>query len=115
MLSVASHYLNRATSDGGLGWNTPDLWDGPSRSLKAGEYQKMEGLLDDLAARKMLVFPFAGFFGKSSDFPTNPVDQELYLRYTLARIGSYWNVVFAVAGPEALYPRSEERRVGKEL
>src|SRR2546426_196843 len=103
MLSIASHYLNRAVADRGLGWDTPDLWDGPSRGLKAGEYQKMERVLDDLAARKMLVFPFAGFFGKSSDFPTNPADQELYLRYTLARIGSYWNVVFAVAGPEALY------------
>ena len=103
MLSIASLYLNRNVAGRGQGWNTPDLWDGTARTLKAAEYQKLEALLDDLAARKMIVFPFAGFFGKSSDFPLIQADQELYLRYTLARVGSYWNVVFAVAGPEPLY------------
>ena len=106
MLSMGSLYLNRTVAGRGQGWNTPDLWDGPSRSLKAAEYQKLETLLDELAARKMIVFPFAGFFGKSSDYPLIQADQELYLRYTLARVGSYWNVVAAVAGPEPLY--SEE-------
>jgi hypothetical protein len=50
----------------------------------------------------MVVFPFAGFFGKSSDFPTDHADQALYIRYTLARLGPYWNIVLAVAGPEPL-------------
>ncbi len=103
MLAIGSFYLNRNANGRGQGWNTPDLWDGGTHSLKANEYQKMEAILDDLANRKMVVFPFAGFFGKSSDFPTNHIDQELYLRYTLARVGPYWNMVFNVAGPEPLY------------
>ena len=102
MLSIASHYLNRATSGRGLGWNTPDLWDGPKRTLVPSEYRYLESLVDDLAARKIVAFPFAGFFGKSSDFPIDHADQELYVRYTLARLGPYWNLVLAVAGPEPL-------------
>jgi len=95
LLSIASHYLNRDAKGRGRGWQTPDLWP-----LNAAEYQRMERLLDDLAARRILVFPFAGFFGQSSDFPRDPADQERYVRYTLARLGPYWNVLFNVAGPE---------------
>ncbi len=102
MLSIASHFLNRETSGRGLGWDTPDLWDGPSRSLKAAEYGKLERILDDLAARKLIVWGFAGFFGQSADFPTDRADQELYVRYTLARLGPYGNLLFNVAGPEPL-------------
>jgi hypothetical protein len=47
-----------------------------------------------------LIFPFAGFFGRDSDCPANPADQNLYIKYTLARIGSYWNLLFNLAGPE---------------
>jgi hypothetical protein len=104
MLSIASHYLNRNVADRGAGWATPDLWDGPTRQLKASEYRLMENILNDLAARRIIVFPFAGFFGKSSDFPTIHADQELFLRYTIARVGPYWNLLFAVAGPEPLIP-----------
>src|SRR4029078_2001520 len=86
----------------GLGWNTPDLWDGPRRTLVPSEYRYLESMVDDLAARRIVVFPFAGFFGKSSDFPIDHADQELYVRYTLARFGPYWNVLLAVAGPEPL-------------
>jgi subtilisin-like proprotein convertase family protein len=104
MLSIASHYLNRNVAERGAGWATPDLWDGPTRQLKASEYRLMENILNDLAARRIIVFPFAGFFGKSSDFPTIHADQELFLRYTIARVGPYWNLLFAVAGPEPLIP-----------
>ena len=107
MLAIASMFFNRNEASRGVGWNTPDLWDGPTHSLHASEYQKLEAIMDDLAARRMLVFPFSGFFGKSSDFPTNHADQELYLRYTLARVGPYWNMVFNVAGPEPLLPGDE--------
>jgi subtilisin-like proprotein convertase family protein len=107
MLSIASHYLNRAASGRGQGWNTPDLWDAVNHRTKAAEYRTLETMLNDLAARKILVFPFAGFFGKSSNFPTNPADQEFYIRYTLARLGSYWNVMLAVAGPEPLLSGDE--------
>ncbi|MCX8038164.1 MAG: DUF5060 domain-containing protein [Candidatus Sumerlaeia bacterium] len=95
MLSIASHYLNRNAEGRGRGWDTPALWP-----LNPDEYARMETILDDLAARRILVFPFAGFFGQSSNYPRNPADQELYIRYTLARIGCYWNLLFNVAGPE---------------
>jgi hypothetical protein len=95
MLSVASHYLNRDADGRGKGWKTPKLWP-----LNYAEYQKMEAILDDLATRRIMVYPFAGFFGQSGNFPIDHTDQELYIRYTLARLGSYWNLLFNVAGPE---------------
>jgi len=95
MLSVASHYLNRNAKSRGLSWKTPDLWP-----LNAAEFRKLETILNDLAERKIAVYPFAGFFGQSSNFPTNHQDQQLYIRYTLARIAPYWNILFNVAGPE---------------
>ncbi|MEX2260454.1 MAG: DUF5060 domain-containing protein [Bryobacteraceae bacterium] len=94
-LSIASHYLNRDDEGRGRGWQTPNLWP-----LNAEEYRKMEKILDDLAARRILVYPFAGFFGQKSNYPRGHADQERYIRYTLARIGSYWNLFFNVAGPE---------------
>lgn len=95
MLSIASHYLNRDVEGRGRGWDTPKLWP-----LDAREYQRMETILDDLARHKILVFPFAGFFGKNSNYPRDPVGQLCYLRYTLARLAPYWNLLFNVAGPE---------------
>ena len=95
LLSIASHYLNRDEPGRGEGWETPDLWP-----LNPAEYQRMEAVLDDLARRRILVFPFAGFFGQDSDYPRDAADQELYIRYTLARLGAYWNILLNVAGPE---------------
>ena len=95
MLSIASHYLNREEKGRGEGWDTPKLYP-----LDAAEYRRMERLLDDLAARRFLVSPFAGFFGKNSNYPRDPAEQERYVRYTLARLGPYWNLLFNVAGPE---------------
>jgi CubicO group peptidase (beta-lactamase class C family) len=97
MLSVASHYLNRTVKGRGQGWHTPDLWP-----LDAAEYQRLETMLDDLAERQVMAYPFAGLFGQSSDFPTDHAEQELYICYVLARLGAYWNIVFNVAGPEPL-------------
>ena len=102
VLSVASHYLNRDAEGRGRGWRTPDLWP-----LNADEFQKMETILDDLAERKIMVYPFAGFFGQSSDFPINRRQQTEYIRYTLARLGVYWNVLFNVAGPEPAIKSNE--------
>ncbi len=95
MLSIASHYLNRNSAGRGRGWKTPDLYP-----LNAEEFQKLEIHLDELAQRHILVYPFAGFFGRDSDFPRDPEEQELYIQYTLARLAPYWNVLFNVAGPE---------------
>jgi hypothetical protein len=101
LLSIASHYLNRDAPGRGQGWETPRLWP-----LDAGEYRRMEAVLDDLERRRMLVFPFAGFFGQRSNYPRDPLQQERYIRYTLARLAPYWNVMFNVAGPE---PNLKER------
>lgn len=94
-LSIASHYLKRDVQGRGKGWDTPKLWP-----LNAGEYQRLEEILNDLERRRMIVYPFAGFFGKNSNYPRDPADQELYVRYTLARLGPYWHLLFNVAGPE---------------
>jgi hypothetical protein len=102
MLSVASHYLNRDSKGRGKGWNTPDWWDAKGQQPNPREYERMERILNDLASRRIMVYPFAGFFGRDSDFPRDQKKQELYLRYTLARLGSYWNVLLLVAGPEPL-------------
>ncbi len=106
MFSIASHYLNRESEGRGAGWETPDLWDRQRRVPRPAEYAKMEAILDRLAQRGIAVFPFAGFFGKASDFPRDANDQELYIRYTLARIGAYRNILLSVAGPEPNLPNS---------
>ncbi|MDO8542907.1 MAG: DUF5060 domain-containing protein [Opitutaceae bacterium] len=116
LLSIASHYLNRTSSGRGAGWDTPRLWP-----LDPAEYRRMEIILDELARRGVMVFPFAGFFGRDASFPREPADQDVYLRYTYARLGAYWNVLLNVAGPEPLlrgrpfYTLPELARVGGEL
>jgi hypothetical protein len=97
LLSIASYFQNRDEDGRGAGWDTPCLWP-----LNAAEFRKMERILNDLARRGLLVFPFAGFFGRKADFPSAPAEQEQYIRYTLARLGAYWNILFNVAGPEPL-------------
>ena len=94
-LSIASHFLKREAPDRGGDWDLPKLWP-----LDAAEYQQMERIFDELARRRIVVFPFAGFFGQKSNYPTDPAGQECYIRYTLARLGSYWNLMWNVAGPE---------------
>ena len=115
-LSIASHYLNRNARGRGEGWETPKLWP-----LDAAEFRRMERILDDLAARRFLVYPFAGFFGRASNFPRDPDGQALYLRYTLARLAPSWNLLFNVAGPEPLLRNGtfltagEVNRLGAEI
>jgi len=103
LLSVASFYLNREAEGRGAGWQTPDLWDSRSRQPRPEEFARAEAILDDLSSRGIVVYPFAGFFGQSSDFPLDPDVQEFYLRYTMARFGPYWNLLYNVAGPEPLW------------
>ena len=115
-LSIASFFVNRQTYRRGMGWNTPKLWP-----LDALEYQRAERILDDLAARELVVFPFAGFFGREGFNPTAHRDQQLCLRYILARWGSYWNLLYNVAGPEPLHdtnpfmPRCELDKLGLSI
>jgi hypothetical protein len=100
LLSVASHYLNRDAKGRGRGWETPRLWP-----LNAAEFTRLEAMLDELARRNVVVYPFAGFFGRDSSFPRDLADQLLYIRYTYARLGAYPNLLLNVAGPE---PRLRE-------
>ncbi len=118
MFSIASHYLNRETNGRGTGWDTPDLWNKNAQRPNPGEYVKMETILDTLAKRRIIVHPFAGFFGANSDYPTNQTHQTAYLRYTTARIGCYWNILYSVAGPELAkwsLSVSEINRLGGEI
>ena len=108
MISVASHYLNRPEEGRGLGWETPRLWP-----LNVDEFRKMEIILDDLRDRRVIVFPFAGFFGARGDWPTDYNEQELYIKYTLARIGYYWNIILSVAGPEPFWRKDISQYKGQ--
>lgn len=98
MLSVGSLFTNRNDKDRGKDWETPKLWP-----IDPAEYQKMEIILDDLEKRDIVVFPFAGFFGLNGEWPTAWDDQQLYIRYILARIGHYPNIIFNIAGPEPFW------------
>lgn len=116
LLSVASHYLNRRAPGRGEGWDTPRLW--PPDPV---EFRLLETMLEDLETRGFLVYPFAGFFGRDSNFPRDPADQTLYLRHTLARLAPYAHLVFNIAGPEPLlranpYLTADEvNRLGTEI
>lgn len=118
-LSIASHYLNRNTDGRGKGWDTPNLWNSSTQRPRPEEYQKMEAILEDLANRRITVYPFAGFFGQNSNHPIDPTLQRLYIRYTIARIGAYWHVLFNIGGPELVLKRwmtlDEVKRLGREI
>lgn len=107
MLSIASHYLNRNENGRGEGWDTPELWP-----LNPEEYRKMEIILDELNNRNVVAFPFAGFFGAKGNWPVNQEDQELYITYTLARIGHYPNIILSVAGPEPFWRKHRSQYQG---
>ena len=98
-ISVASHLLNRNAENRGKGWDTPDLWNAEKQQPNPEEYVKMERILDELAARKIVIFPFAGFFGQKSNYPTDSLNQAHYIRYSNSRLGAYWNILYSVAGP----------------
>lgn len=109
LLSIASHYMNRDQEGRGRGWDTPRLWDSARGVPDYRGYRRLEFLLDELADRRIMVFPFAGFFGQSSGFSVDHVLQEMHIRYALARIGCYWNILLNVAGPEPMGGERNER------
>lgn len=100
MLSIGSHYLNRNTSGRGKGWRTPDLWDSIREMPSPQEFDRMEKILNELSDREIIIFPFAGFLGRDSDFPADPDKQDTFIRYTVARLSPYWNIIFNIGGPE---------------
>lgn len=118
-LSVAGHYLRRDSEGRGRGWNSPVLWDGGTQQPDPAAYDRLEAALDELARRRFAVYPFAGFFGRNAVFPAQPAEQELYIRYTLARLAPYWNLLFNLGGPEPHQPsnpyltRDDINRLGR--
>lgn len=102
MLSVGSCLLNRDSPGRGQGWHSPALWDSAAGRPRPSEYHRLETGLADMAGRRMVLYPFAGFFGQDACFPNEPARQQQYLRYTIARLGPFWNIVYNVAGPEPL-------------
>ncbi len=106
-LSIASFFTNRQSEGRGKGWNTPRLWP-----LDYMEYQKAEIILDELAQRQIYIFPFAGFFGRDGNWPTDPAEQEKYVKYIIARWGAYYNLLFNVAGPEPLLDGNPSHKAG---
>lgn len=108
MLSIASLFTNRNEKGRGEGWQTPKLWP-----IVPEEYQKMEIILDELYKRDITVFPFAGFFGARGAWPVNPEEQEVYVKYILARVGHYRNLMLAVAGPEPFWRKNRNQYYGE--
>ncbi len=98
LLSIASCFTNRNQPERGKGWDTPRMWP-----VDPAEYRKAEVIMDDLKERGIAVFPFAGIFGQSGDWPVNWDDQQFYIRYFLARFGHYPNLILNLAGPEPLW------------
>jgi hypothetical protein len=121
MLSIAGCLPNRDSGSGGQVAVTSALWDADRQQPNPPAYRRLESLLGALAARQMMVYPASGFFGRDSEFPRGQANQDLYLRYTLARLGSYWNMVWIVGGPEPLrgsdpyLSREEIDRLGRRI
>jgi len=108
-LSIASHFLARGDTDRADGWDVPDLRNGQTQRPQAASFQQAELILDNLEQRGMSVYSFARFFGKDSDAPTSSAEQDEYVRYTLARLSPYSNVLLNVAGPEPTLFMSKEQ------
>lgn len=106
-LSLGSLFMSKSSQ------KVNKLWP-----LDATEYRKAETYLREFARRKLIVFPFYGFFPKAS-LPRNEEDQQLYIRYAVARFAPFWNLLFNVAGPEPnlsnYLPGSEVGKLGKMI
>jgi hypothetical protein len=94
------------------GTGCPTRWP-----IVPANWQQMERVLDDLSARRMVYYPFGGFFPREGARPSNAADRTLFSRYYLARFGAYWNILLNVGGFEAetyLAP-AEITRLGSEI
>jgi uncharacterized protein DUF5060/collagenase-like protein with putative collagen-binding domain/uncharacterized protein DUF4038 len=86
-------------------WNTFNL----------SSWQKLDRVLRYLQERRIYVYFFDGFFPNGiGGFPDDPFKEALYLRYALARIGVYWNVVHNIAYEFSEFmPTSRVKRIGR--
>jgi hypothetical protein len=121
MLSIAGCLPNRGGRDSKRGVAASALWDVDARQPDPAAYRRFEWVLDDLAVRRMLVYPASGFFGRTAPFPKDSAQQDLFLRYTLARLAAYWNMVWTVGEPEPLsasesyWSREEIEQLGRKI
>jgi len=73
--------------------------------------------MNDLAGRRMLIYPFGGFFRKGANYPTNPADQVRYIKYAIARFGILEHFL-ECRGPEinlkSYLSSTEVKRLGNE-
>ncbi|MBA3698193.1 MAG: carbohydrate-binding protein [Planctomycetes bacterium] len=87
--------------------------------IEPANYRQIETVLNDLAARRMVYYPFGGFLPRESEQgrPSSVADKTLLIRYYLARLGPYWNILLNVGGYEAeTYLSSTEiNRLGNEI
>jgi len=107
MISVGSFFTNRDVEGRGMGWDTPRPWP-----LDPAEYRKIEVIMDDLRDRDITVFPFAGIFGLGGDWPVDWEEQQLYIKYLLARLGHYPNLILNIAGPEPTWRKEKDAYKG---
>lgn len=92
MLSVGNHSTESASPT--RTWDNPKLWP-----LDAAEYRQLETTLNKLADRRIIYYPFGGIFPQTW-LPESSTDRSRLIRYYLARLAPYWNIVLNVAGPE---------------
>ncbi len=78
------------------GYDIPNLWP-----LNAAEYRQIEKVLNNLAARKIIFYSFGGLLPRDESLPGTEADEILLVKYYLARLAPYWNIVFNVSGAEA--------------
>lgn len=74
------------------------LWDTDAGHPDPEAYQRLEAILSDLAARGISIFLACDAFAPASGVAMEPASQELHMRYTLARLDAYPNIIW-VAGP----------------
>ncbi|MDO1446498.1 PA14 domain-containing protein [Rhodocytophaga aerolata] len=95
-------------------YDIPDLWP-----LSARAYQQIEKVLNELAARQIIFYSFGGLFPRDEAIPSNEEEEILLVKYYLARLAPYWNILLNASGSEANYDNyitsSKVNRVGAEI
>ena len=96
-LSVNDWQLSQAN---GGSWDLPKTWP-----LNAADWQHYESVLDDLARRGLILYPFGGVFPRevanNRAEPRLGSDRNDLIDYYIARLGAYWNIMFNVGGWES--------------
>ncbi len=111
MLSMAAPIAARRSQASGV----PRLWDAERQQPNLAEYRRLESILDDLAKRGIALCPACGLFGRDFGFPLDAEQQERCVRYTLARLGSYPNIVWVVDGTDPDRNLAETEQLARKI